>query len=562
MSKNLLQTSKMNSNFFAYIVVLLQNSNFMNRKEVLKFLIFVLSFWSQTSIQAQTNQKTVIQKLNSTLNSKYNEFYPVISADGNTLFFTRSQHPQNSRVKNGRDLRKIYSPQMLKLITAQLGYGDQDIWMAKKSNGKFTKIIHPGFPLNNIDANTVCAITADENKIILINEYLPDGSVKGGFSYSVKTASGNWSFPEPLKIESYQPIGSYTSLNLSMNGQILLLSEGGYSGYGQNDLYVSYKKANGYWSKPKNIGPDINTSQVESNAFLAADMKTLYFVRMSKPFGGIGDIYVSKRLDNSWTKWTEPKKLDFPINSRFHDCYPYIDAEGEWLYFSSDRDGSRDIYRAKLEDIYQPDPVILVKGKIIDGVTKKPLSAEILLKNLDNNELVGELSSNPKDGKFKITLPIGAKYSLLGKKQNYIAEEKFVNAKNIKSEYAEKEVILELYPIKKGQRISLNTIFFYKSKVEFKPESFPELLKLVKILKDNPTIKIRIEGHTDSGGTTADKLLLLSQQRADAVKNYLVAHGIASSRLTTKGYGDTKPKYPNSNKTLKPLNRRVEFVIL
>jgi outer membrane protein OmpA-like peptidoglycan-associated protein len=157
-------------------------------------------------------------------------------------------------------------------------------------------------------------------------------------------------------------------------------------------------------------------------------------------------------------------------------------------------------------------------------------------------------------------LPYGEKYSFMAEKEGYYAVTENVDLSDLK-EYKEIEVDLYLNPIEKGEIIRLNNIFFASGRYELLVESYAELDKLLQVLKSNSKMKIEISGHTDAVGGDADNMTL-SNNRANAVMNYLVGKGIAKDRLSAKGYGETKFIASNDTQEGKQLNRRVEFVIL
>jgi outer membrane protein OmpA-like peptidoglycan-associated protein len=313
-------------------------------------------------------------------------------------------------------------------------------------------------------------------------------------------------------------------------------------------------KEDGSFSKPKNLGNVINTFDDEANPFLASDGKTLYFASKGHPGYGYFDLFVSKRLDDSWTNWSQPENLGNIINSPGYELSIFLSAKGDKAYIGKDRD----VW--EIDNTVKMDPVVLVKGKVYDSKTKNTLSAPILYNSLKNNKELGTAISDPKTGSYSIVLPFGEKYSFMAEKEGYYAVTQNVDLSDLK-EYKEIEVDLYLSPIEKGEVIRLNNIFFASGKYELLSESFAELNILFGLLKDNKSIKIEIAGHTDAVGSDADNMEL-SKNRANSVLKYLVGKGIASERIISKGYGETKFIAPNTTEEGKQLNRRVEFVIL
>jgi outer membrane protein OmpA-like peptidoglycan-associated protein len=395
-----------------------------------------------------------------------------------------------------------------------------------------------------------------------MHTYNSDGSPKGaGISISNKTANG-WSVPQDVKIDNYYNKGGSNEFCMSADRKVFLFAIKRDDTYGDNDLYVSFLKDNGEYTEPKNLGSTVNTSAWEISPFLAADGVTLYFGSPGHPGYGSTDIFVTKRLDSTWTKWSEPQNMGPDINSSSWDAYFSIPASGNYAYVVSDKEsiGGIDIFRIKLPNALKPKPVVLVYGKVLNSKTNEPVDANIAYNILSTNKEVGIAISNIKDGSYKIVLPADEVYSFLAKKENFYSVAENIDLKNI-TEYKEIERNLYLAPIEIGETIRLNNLFFDFNKSNIRTESFAELDRILKLLNDNPNMTVEIAGHTDNVGTDAYNLKL-SGDRANAVKTYLLGKGIAAERISSKGYGKSKPCVPNTTEEGRQKNRRVEFTIL
>lgn len=479
------------------------------------------------------------ENLGTGVNSRYDEIMPIISPDGRTLFFDRKDHPENVG-----------------------GLVNDDIWMAKISpNGRWENATNMGAPLNNNGHNFLAAISPDGNLALLGNVYERDGSMSSGLSYAQRGSTG-WEFPQKIIIKNYYNKNKYSEFHMGADGKTIILTIERNDSRGGKDLYVSFKGTDGSWSAPMNLGDAVNTAATEMSPFLAADGKTLYF--SSGGFSGYGskDMYMTRRLDDSWTRWSEPQNLGPTINSASWDAYYSVPASGEYAYFSSENNsiGKTDIFRIKLPEEMRPEPVVLVRGRVLDEKTKEPIEAEIVIETLGNGKEVGVAKSSPLTGEFTIVLPAGERYGFLAENEKYMSEHQNLDLTKI-TEYQEVERDLLLVPIETGKTVVLNNIFFSPSKSELTKDSEPELTRVVKFMTDHPTVKIEIRGHTNNS-CTDDWCIKLSTQRAKSVYDWLATHGVPAIRMKYKGYGSSLPRFSNDTAEGKRLNRRVEFQII
>ncbi|MGB0887639.1 MAG: OmpA family protein [Vicingaceae bacterium] len=473
------------------------------------------------------------EKLSDNINSEYSELTPIITADGKTLYICRDDHPQNTG--DPKD--------------------DSDIWISKlDENGEWGPLKNMGFPLNNKGSNFPISASPDNNSLVVANTYASDGTKGGqGFSISYKTANG-WGIPQAFEIQEYVNTNKYVSYFLCSDNKTLLLAIENKESLGQKDLYVSFLIDGNKWSKPKNMGTTLNTFSDESMPFLAADNTTLYFSSEGHLGYGSDDVFVSKRLDDTWTNWSEPKNLGPKVNTPRGELGYFLDAKGEVAYLSS----AGDIW--KIGNAEKPDPVSLISGITYNKKTNLPMQAEIRYYDLEANIELGKATSDPTTGAYKIILPTGKKYSFIAQQQEFYPISENIDLKEL-AEYNEQTKDLYLLPIEKGEAIRLNNIFFEFNKADLKSESFNEIDRLHKILADNPTMKVEIGGHTDDKGSD-EYNRKLSDDRAKSVLNYLVKKGIDKTRLTSKGYGESQPVTENLDDESRAINRRVEFKVL
>jgi outer membrane protein OmpA-like peptidoglycan-associated protein/tetratricopeptide (TPR) repeat protein len=328
-------------------------------------------------------------------------------------------------------------------------------------------------------------------------------------------------------------------------------------GFGGSDIYVSRMQPNGKWGEPENLGPQVNTPGDDQCPFMHADNQTLYFT--SDYWQGYGDddlFYVRKGPSGDWSL---PVNLGYPINTIGSEGTLFIAADGKTAYYSSDRSDSRgglDIYTFELREDVRPYKTLWVKGKVFDKKTTKGLPSAVELIDLANGNIMSRVQTD-ESGNYLVTLPVGKDYAFNVNRKGYLFySENFplLNA-TLDSTY---EKNIPLQPIELNASVVLNNIFFDVNRFELKTESQVELDKLVQLLVDNPTLRIEITGHTDNVGKPADNLAL-SNNRAKAVVNYLSSKGIKAARLKAKGLGETKPVSDNKTEEGRARNRRTEM---
>jgi OOP family OmpA-OmpF porin len=329
---------------------------------------------------------------------------------------------------------------------------------------------------------------------------------------------------------------------------------------------VSFIKADSSWTEPLNLGDVVNTAGEESAPFLASDDKTLYF--SSNGFSGYGgsDIFVSRRLDDTWTNWSEPENLGPELNSPLEDLFFNIPASSEYAYYSRGvSEANTDIFRIKLPIVRSPEPFVTVKGKIVDKNSSKPLGAKIIYERLPDGKGLGISQSNPETGEYEIRLPAGEMYGLRAESDGSLSESQSLDLRDIKYDQTiERDFNLDPIGVARVQEnatILLNNLFFDLEKATLRPESFPELNRIVSLMNEKPSMQIEIAGHTDNTGSDTYNLEL-SRQRANSVASYLVGKGIDKSRMNVEFFGETKPMISNETREGRKKNRRVEFKIL
>lgn len=497
----------------------------------------------EVNVAGELDEDIRPERLSEKINSEFSEMRPLISPDGKTLYFSRRNHPDN--IGGSKDY--------------------EDIWFSEMDtvNGEWMAAQNIGSVLNNDGPNFISSITPDGNTLVVLlgNEYKPNGKMAAGVSISTRTADG-WSKPQNLEIPNNYNLSEKANFYMANNRKAIIMAVERDDSYGDRDLYVSFLEEGNKWTEPMNLGSTVNTASEESAPFLAADDETLYF--SSSGFSGYGgsDIYVTRRLDDTWQNWSEPENLGPDINSENDDEFFNIPASGEYAYYSREiTEENMDIYRIELPVFYRPAPVVTVKGKVYNSKTNEPIEAKIFYERLPDGEEIGIARSEAKTGNYEIVLPSGEKYGYLAEAEGFLSISANIDLTEQK-EYKEVSQDLYLVPIEKDQTIVMNNVFFDFDKAVLRSESFPELKRIVTFMEKNSSVQIEISGHTDSFGNDAYNQKL-SERRAKAVYNYFVENGIKASRMKAVGYGEARPVVSNDlNVAGQQQNRRVEFEIL
>ncbi len=517
------------------------------------------------------------ESLGPGINSIYDEQFPVLNTAGNAIYFTRKNHPENSG-----------------------GIADKgDIWVSRLgADGHWQPATRLKGPINNGQCNVAIGLSKDGREMFLLNHYSTKGKPAKTQGISVsKFVSGRWSFPKKIAIKYFYNKSDHASMSLSKDGKVMMMSIESYDSKGAEDLYVSFLDHKNSWSQPVNLGNTINTPFQEMTPYLADDNMTLFFA--SNGHGGFGsrDIFITRRLDNSWKKWTKPTNLGSNVNTNGVELSYYLQGN-EYAYFVSTQnsEGFGDIHRIKIQpDFEKPDnlvdlelvetldtvaavttPVedidvstselvdgpkeVMLQGKVVNANDlKKPVKALLSYKLVDSSDHVLEVYSNDSSGLYQINLHEGSTYLLTVSAEGYLSTEERISVSQTNAPSLQKYYLLT--PLEIGTTIKLKNVLFERGTSNLLNNSYGELDNVAKMMRENPTIVIELGGHTDNKGS--GKLnLQLSQERVDMVISYLKDQGINDERLVGKGYGGTRPIASNANEESRKLNRRVEFTIL
>ncbi len=478
------------------------------------------------------------ENLGPAVNSQFDEYWPSISADGQTLIFTRQLEYQ----RGGGHINTVKN---------------EDFFISRLNNGAWAQATNAGRPLNSDNNEGAQTLSSDGSYMYFTACSRYDSYGRCDIYFS--SFSGT-SWTEPKNIGS--PVnGPYWDAQPSVtaDGKTLYFVSNRPGGLGGMDLWVSRLEGEGKWSEPSNLGDMINTPGDEMSPFIHFDGKTLYFSSNGRPSLGGHDIYFTRYLGNGL--WQEPLNLGYPINTNNDEMGLIIDARGERAYYSSVRDIKRgkDLFSFKMPQELRPEVVSYMKGKVFDKITGRLLVASFEVSDLTNSSLTSS-GQTDRNGSFLVCLNTGNNYAVNVSKSGYLFYSENIR---LEGEFSEPEPFIKdiyLSPLTVGEKMSLYNIFFETDSWEIQKASTGELDKLYTLLKENPGLKVEIGGHTDSTGADSYNLQL-SDKRALAVLKYLTERGIAANRLTYKGYGKDSPISENDSSEGRRLNRRTEIAI-
>lgn len=482
-----------------------------------------------------------IDNMGASINSVYNEYAPVISADETELIFTSRRPNTTGGGKDDLD-------------------GDffEDIYISFKEGDAWTKpeLISE---INTPTHDACIGLSPDGQKLLIYKDSKGTTNKRVGFIYSSDLKGNKWTAPvklgETVNAESYQ-----NSASISGDEQTLYFTSDRPGGFGGIDIYKSSRLPNGEWGVAKNLGPMVNTKEDDDAPFIAADNKTLNF--SSKGHDGMGgfDIFTSV-LNESDSTWSKPVNIGFPLNTADDDIFFVWSADGTRGYFASSRAdsyGGKDLYVVTRPEVTQY--LVILKGKITSAATGKPIAANITVVDNKTNQTKGVFSSNSFSGRYTVILPTGGNYGVSVDAEGYLFHSENIDVP-IVEQFLEVSKDIALEQLVPNSLTNLKNVFFESGKDVINALSYPELDRLYKVLKNNPELYLEVAGHTDSVGDAGDNLKL-SQLRADAIKNYLVNKGIDPKRFFTVGYGEEFPIATNATEEGRKMNRRTEIVII
>ncbi|MCS7086498.1 MAG: hypothetical protein RMM53_11615, partial [Bacteroidia bacterium] len=351
-----------------------------------KVSIQSISLFSRDRINLAPQSGVVCQRIRlpETINSRYSEISPIVSSDGSTLYFTVHGSPENTGYDKNKD--------------------DQDVYFSTNIDGKWTEKVRLPPPVNSPYANAVCGILADGLGLLLGGLY-PHYSGLGPLM--TFRSQNRWIVPKPLPIPNFYNDDEQYGFALSPDGNAVVMSLKRKDALGKRDLYVSVKNEQGVWSEPRWMGPIVNTRKTETEPYLAADGRTLYFASDGRKGFGKCDLYVTRRLSDAWTEWSEPFNLGPNFNTRKDEFGISVDALSGKAFFSSAHQslGGTDVFCVETPKFAKPRPTLVLKGNM-------DTDAPVSIKVYDRNRKRTLMQARAENGKYQLVLPTENAYFL------------------------------------------------------------------------------------------------------------------------------------------------------
>jgi outer membrane protein OmpA-like peptidoglycan-associated protein/Tol biopolymer transport system component len=469
--------------------------------------------------------------LGEAINTKYHEYFPALTADGSTMIFSRVIDKNEDFFISQKD---------------KIGQWGTAVPMTNVIN---TKNYNEGAQ----------SLSPDGMYLYFTGCNRPDSF--GSCDIYVSHKNGK-TWDAPFNLGAAVNSSCWDSQPaISPDGSTLYFSSNRPGGFGGYDIWKTTLKDDGTWTKPENLGADINTSYDENTPFIHPDGQTLYFSSDGWPGFGNKDIFFSRLGADQ--KWTTPVNIGYPINTFNEETGLIVTPDGQEGLFSSnlkDGFGDLDLYRFKMPADAKPQRITYVKGTVRDKESHTPLESTVLVVDLKSKKKQYFDYTSKETGTFLAVMPIGGSYALNVSTDGYLFYSDHFELNDSINRNKPVELVVYLEKIKTGLNTTLKNIFFDTNKYELLPTSVTELATLVELLKQNPQVSIEIQGFTDDIGNN-DQNLELSKNRAKAVYDYLVSHGVKQERLDFKGFGEAKPVASNVTEDGRQKNRRTSFVI-
>ncbi|KAA5548560.1 OmpA family protein [Adhaeribacter rhizoryzae] len=484
-------------------------------------------------ISAFQPPKGVYTNMGPSINSKHEDYAPVIAPDQKQLIFS------SKRIRR-KDIQSTPNEDLF-YTANQDGY-----WDEAKSFGK---------PVNSIYNEGSACLTKDGQTLYFTRCDCPNCHGNCDIFVASKLKDGSWGNIRNLGATVNSSAWD-SQPSLSRNEDTLYFASDRLGGFGLSDIYFTYKLKNGRWAPAQNAGPVINTRESEVSPFIHPLYQVLYFSSRGQLLNyGDFDIYKTYRING---RWQEPRNIGPLVNGKGSEYYFTIDSSSKNLYYArSEPDDLKnlDLYSFPLPMEAHPLAVTHLEGTLIDSVTNRPLQGIISIIDLENGIEVASKYLRD-DGSFDFDLIDENRYMMIIQSPDYFSVEKKFDLKQDTLFKIMTSVIDYSLPL------IFKNIEFEEKSAQVKPGMEGILDRIVLFMADHPGFKLKISGHTDASGDP-DFNLDLSQKRADAIKKYIMLKGkFPESRIEAWGYGSSEPLKEENTEEDRRINRRVEFKII
>ncbi len=519
----------------------------------------------------------IIDNLGSDVNSSYPEYSPIFAPYDSIVFFT-SRRPETIGGKRNRKISNEYF---------------EDVYYTSALNKKWQAPEQMKKPINSKGNDASVAVNPVGNGILIYRGKKGMGDIFISFKRTKNNGEQVWTKPKQVIKRINKKNSRESSLTFNSDSTVVFFVSNRKKGYGGKDIYMSMRRGNSNngWTKPANIGGDVNTIYDEEAVFLLNNDSILYFSSRGHNTMGGFDLFRSYKLPDG--RWSEPENVGYPLNSPGDDMFIFVNKDKRTGYYTSngqeDNYGDLDLYEfffytpkdimndaeddliayiKKPVNEFSMEPPVEIKtmrltvvtGIVSEYETMKPLYARIEIVDNATQEVIQTVMTNASNGEYTVMLPSGKDYGMSVNADGYMFHSENFNIPET-SGYQEIRKDIQLLPVNPGSKVVLRNVFFDTGKWALRPESYPELNRLAQAFQLYPNLVIEISGHTDSQGSDASNLTL-SQNRAQSVVDYLVSIGVPQTHLIAKGYGETQPVADNGTPEGRQLNRRVEAKII
>lgn len=497
------------------------------------------------------------ERLPKAVNSPLDEQNPVLSPDGRTVYFTVSNHERN--------------------VGGKVDKGD--VWITTWADSAWTAP-RPVPALSNPYHNAVAGLSSDQTSLYLWGHYDKNSVLSQGIAKTVGQ-NGDWKYPVNIAIPYYLNRSVYFSGMINTLENVLVFGADGFGTIGAEDLYVSFRKPDGFWTEPKSLGRQINTTAQDVSPALSPDGRRIYFSTNGRKGLGSFDVFYADRLDDTWTNWSEPVNLGPEVNTSGRELFyrPYPQWGIAFYTSTQNSDGYGDVrvqQLSKTEPVLETPPVILEASIPVTAPASSPEPVPTALNRIqvfgrilnskDNQAIAGKVEfradslfrAATENGGYQLVLSSSKEYVVKVEAEGFVGKTERLDLRSFQLKRV--ELNFSLQPAEVGVTVNLKNVLFQQSTANLMPESFPELDVVYDMMKANPNMQIFLGGHTDNRGQHYLNVRL-SQSRVEAVKEYLVKKGIQAERITGQGFGGIRPIADNDAEDTRKLNRRVEFTI-